>query len=75
MTNLFRVCKRPRPEQFRVNARDRRQGTVTHLIQLSSEVRTSLTRFRAGNSGLGVEKARFEGVVFIDRTCTRCTEG
>ncbi|KAL6745409.1 hypothetical protein V8C86DRAFT_2446288 [Haematococcus lacustris] len=25
-TNLFRVCKRPRPKQFRVNARDRRQG-------------------------------------------------
>ncbi|KAJ9504768.1 hypothetical protein QJQ45_023402, partial [Haematococcus lacustris] len=24
--NLFRVCKRPRPKQFRVNARDRRQG-------------------------------------------------
>ncbi|KAJ9516219.1 hypothetical protein QJQ45_024654 [Haematococcus lacustris] len=25
-SNLFRVCKRPRPKQFRVNARDRRQG-------------------------------------------------
>ncbi|KAJ9517531.1 hypothetical protein QJQ45_024979, partial [Haematococcus lacustris] len=37
--------------------------------------RMSLTRFRLGNSGLGVEKARFEGVTFIDRTCTRCTEG
>ncbi|KAJ9507667.1 hypothetical protein QJQ45_019158 [Haematococcus lacustris] len=48
-----------------------------HLLnrQLSTEVRTSLTRFRLGNSGLGVEKARFEGVTFIDRTCTRCTEG
>ncbi|KAJ9526074.1 hypothetical protein QJQ45_009523 [Haematococcus lacustris] len=48
-----------------------------HLLnrQLSTEVRTSLTRFRLGNSGLGVEKARFEGVAFIDRTCTRCTEG
>ncbi|GFH31636.1 hypothetical protein HaLaN_30713 [Haematococcus lacustris] len=44
-------------------------------IQLSTEVRTSLTRFRLGNSGLGVEKARFEGVTVIDRTCTRCTEG
>ncbi|GFH33609.1 hypothetical protein HaLaN_33007, partial [Haematococcus lacustris] len=43
--------------------------------QLSTEVRTSLTRFRLGNSGLGVEKARFEGVTSIDRTCTRCTEG
>ncbi|KAJ9529887.1 hypothetical protein QJQ45_022308 [Haematococcus lacustris] len=43
--------------------------------QLSTEVRTSLTRFRLGNSGLGVEKARFEWVTFIDRTCTRCTEG
>ncbi|GFH13942.1 hypothetical protein HaLaN_09910, partial [Haematococcus lacustris] len=34
-----------------------------HLLnrQLSTEVRTSLTRFRLGNSGLGVEKARFEG--------------
>ncbi|KAJ9516284.1 hypothetical protein QJQ45_001098 [Haematococcus lacustris] len=43
-----------------------------HLLnrQLSTEVRTSLTRFRLGNSGLGVEKARFEGVTFIDRTCT-----
>ncbi|KAJ9529181.1 hypothetical protein QJQ45_007858 [Haematococcus lacustris] len=48
-----------------------------HLLnrQLSTEVRTSLTRFRLCNSGLGVEKARFEGVPFIDRTCTRCTEG
>ncbi|KAJ9518958.1 hypothetical protein QJQ45_026190, partial [Haematococcus lacustris] len=48
-----------------------------HLLnrQLSTEVRTSLTRFRLGNNGLGVEKARFEGVTFIDRTCTRCTEG
>ncbi|KAJ9515436.1 hypothetical protein QJQ45_016432 [Haematococcus lacustris] len=48
-----------------------------HLLnrQLSTEVRTSLTRFRLGNSGLGVEKARYEGVTFIDRTCTRCTEG
>ncbi|KAJ9520512.1 hypothetical protein QJQ45_000256 [Haematococcus lacustris] len=48
-----------------------------HLLnrQLTTEVRTSLTRFRLGNSGLGVEKARFEGVTFIDRTCTRCTEG
>ncbi|GFH17272.1 hypothetical protein HaLaN_13868 [Haematococcus lacustris] len=47
-----------------------------HLLnrQLSTEVRTSLTRFRLGNNGLGVEKARFEGVTFIDRTCTRCTE-
>ncbi|KAJ9527382.1 hypothetical protein QJQ45_025657, partial [Haematococcus lacustris] len=47
-----------------------------HLLnrQLSTEVRTSLTRFRSGNNGLGVEKARFEGVTFIDRTCTRCTE-
>ncbi|GFH32582.1 hypothetical protein HaLaN_31826 [Haematococcus lacustris] len=34
-----------------------------HLLnrQLSTEVRTSLTRFRLGNSGLGVEKARVEG--------------
>ncbi|GFH33683.1 hypothetical protein HaLaN_33089 [Haematococcus lacustris] len=48
-----------------------------HLLnrQLSTEVRTNLPRFRLGNSGLGVEKARFEGVTFIDRTCTRCTEG
>ncbi|KAJ9518330.1 hypothetical protein QJQ45_010193 [Haematococcus lacustris] len=48
-----------------------------HLLnrQLSTEVRTSLTRFRLGNSGLGVEKARFEGVSIIDRTCTRCSEG
>ncbi|GFH11144.1 uncharacterized protein HaLaN_06590 [Haematococcus lacustris] len=48
-----------------------------HLLnrQLSTEVRTSLTRFRLGNSGLGVETARLEGVTFIDRTCTRCTEG
>ncbi|KAJ9533379.1 hypothetical protein QJQ45_026397 [Haematococcus lacustris] len=48
-----------------------------HLLnrQLSTEVRTSLTRFRLGNNGLGVEKARFEGVTFINRTCTRCTEG
>ncbi|GFH06689.1 uncharacterized protein HaLaN_01359 [Haematococcus lacustris] len=48
-----------------------------HLLnrQLSTEVRTSLTRFRSGNSGLGVEKARMKGVTFNDRTCTRCTEG
>ncbi|KAJ9529989.1 hypothetical protein QJQ45_023228, partial [Haematococcus lacustris] len=48
-----------------------------HLLnrQLSTEVRTSLTRFRLGGSGLGVVKARLEGVTFIDRTCTRCTEG
>ncbi|KAJ9512221.1 hypothetical protein QJQ45_012774 [Haematococcus lacustris] len=48
-----------------------------HLLnrQLSTEIRTSLTRFRLGNSGLGVEKARFEGLTLIDRTCTRCTEG
>ncbi|KAJ9506110.1 hypothetical protein QJQ45_016598 [Haematococcus lacustris] len=35
---------------------------------------TSLTGFRLGNSGLGMEKARSEGFTFIDRTCTRCTE-
>ncbi|KAJ9504612.1 hypothetical protein QJQ45_013649 [Haematococcus lacustris] len=47
-----------------------------HLLnrQLSTEVRTSLTRFRLGNSGLGVEKARFEGVTFIDRTLERDPE-
>ncbi|GFH10475.1 uncharacterized protein HaLaN_05793 [Haematococcus lacustris] len=48
-----------------------------HLLnrQLATEVRTSLTRSRSGNSGLGVEKARCEGVTFIDGTCTRYTEG
>ncbi|KAJ9527631.1 hypothetical protein QJQ45_025909 [Haematococcus lacustris] len=37
-----------------------------HLLnrQLSTEVRTSLTRFRLGNSSLEVEKARFGGVTF-----------
>ncbi|KAJ9507515.1 hypothetical protein QJQ45_006541 [Haematococcus lacustris] len=53
-----------------------KQAKAIHLaLDGSTEVRTSLTRFRLGNSGLGVEKARFEGVTFIDRTCTRCTEG
>ncbi|KAJ9527118.1 hypothetical protein QJQ45_025165 [Haematococcus lacustris] len=81
----------PKPEKVAPIGRDVRMlhgssmGTAlasitwhwSHLLnrQLSTEVRTSLTRFRLGNSGLGVEKARFEGVTFIDRTCTRCTEG
>ncbi|KAJ9528422.1 hypothetical protein QJQ45_020299 [Haematococcus lacustris] len=51
-------------------------ASITVVVQiLSRQAQAVPRRFRLGNSGLGVEKARFEGVTFIDRTCTRCTEG
>ncbi|GFH27033.1 hypothetical protein HaLaN_25289 [Haematococcus lacustris] len=49
---LGRSCQASWSAQFQLAARE-----------LMGEVRTSLTRFRLGNSGLGVEKARFEGCV------------
>ncbi|KAJ9526386.1 hypothetical protein QJQ45_009854 [Haematococcus lacustris] len=87
---LGRSCQTSWSAQFQLAARELMGGEFTlspDMVlgtkamevkwlkrQLSTEVRTSLTRFSLGNSGLGVEKARFEAVTFIDRTCTRCTE-